>query len=155
MYYFYINNVKEGPYTLEELPIKDITPDVLVWREGFADWKPAKDVPELSAILSKIPPEPNKTKKYGPMPKTWFVESLLVTLFCCLPFGLVGIIESNKVEPMYNSGQYEQALYHSKQAKKWVLWGFFVMLACGLLYLLGIIILLLFTATTLSGSTLC
>ena len=27
-------------------------------------------------------------------PKTWLVESILVTLFCCLPFGIVGIVNA-------------------------------------------------------------
>lgn len=126
-YYIYINNVKEGPYKLEELSSKPLAPDVLVWSEGFADWKKAKDVPELTEILSKIPPEPKVTPNQ-PMPKTWFLESLLVTIFCCLPFGIMGIMESNNVESMYRSGRYELAVYYSEKAKKWALWGFFSML---------------------------
>ena len=30
-------------------------------------------------------------------PKTWMVESVLATIFCCLPFGIVGIINASKV----------------------------------------------------------
>lgn len=25
-------------------------------------------------------------------PKTWMAESILVTVFCCLPFGIAGIV---------------------------------------------------------------
>lgn len=150
MYYIYINKVKEGPYTLEELSTKGIFPDILVWRDGFSGWKPAKELSELSDILSKMPPDPDGISTQ-PMPKTWLVESLLVTMFCCVPFGVVGIIESNKVEPLYKSGQYEQALHHSKKAKKWIAWGFFTVLAFWILYLLFWVVFVLFTASVASG----
>ena len=55
---FYIsnNNEKEGPFTLEELSAKDITPHTLVWAVGYKEWKAAKDVPELNDIIYKTPP---------------------------------------------------------------------------------------------------
>jgi len=31
-------------------------------------------------------------------PKSWLVESILVTLFCCLPFGIAGIVNASRVE---------------------------------------------------------
>ena len=47
-YYISKNNVKEGPYSFEELFGKNIKPNTLVWRQGFPNWKAAKDVQELS-----------------------------------------------------------------------------------------------------------
>lgn len=144
-FHILINNVKQGPFSIEELSNKGITPNTMVWTVGLPDWKPAKQVPELSNLLSSLPPEPPVVVNTNTMPKTWLVESILVTIFCCLPFGIMGIINATKIEALYSSGQYEQALYRSKQAKKWVLWGFFMMLVFWILYLMfwGIYILII------------
>lgn len=121
----------------------------MVWAVGFSNWKPAKQVPELADLLSSLPPEPPLINT-NPMPKTWLVESILVTLFCCLPFGIVGIINATKIESLYYSGHYEQALKYSNQAKKWALWGFFTALAIGTLYILFWVIYVLILANKLS-----
>ena len=83
-------------------------------------------------------------------PKTWLVESILVTLFCCLPFGIVGIIYATKIEEEYNSGKYQQALQHSIQAKKWTLLGFFIGLAYTIITLVTLLILLISGITIFS-----
>lgn len=65
----------------------------------------------------------------GPPPKNWLVESILVTLFCCLPFGIVGIINASSVNTKYAAGDYAGAQHASEQAGKWTKIGFFVGLA--------------------------
>lgn len=57
-------------------------------------------------------------------PKNYLVESILITIFCCQPFGIVGIVFSSQVNSKYASGDYEGALQASKEAKKWTKWGF-------------------------------
>ncbi|HIV83574.1 CD225/dispanin family protein [Marseilla massiliensis] len=59
-------------------------------------------------------------------PKTWLVESILVTLFCCLPFGIVGIVNAAKVNSLYASGNIEAAQQASATAAKWTKIGFIV-----------------------------
>ena len=61
-------------------------------------------------------------------PKTWLVESILVALFCCLPFGIVGIIHASKVNSLYMQGLHDEAVEASLKAGKWTKIGFF----CGL-----------------------
>ena len=56
----------------------------------------------------------------GPMPPTYLWQAIVVTLFCCLPFGIVAIIYSTGVTSAYNSGNYELALSKSKTASLWV-----------------------------------
>lgn len=69
-------------------------------------------------------------------PKTWMTESILVTLFCCLPFGIVGIINASKVSSLYTQGNYAALLQASINAKKWTKIGFFIGLAVIIMYLL-------------------
>lgn len=69
-------------------------------------------------------------------PKTWMVESILVTVFCCVPFGIVGIVNASKVSSLYALGQYEEAQKASSNAKKWTKIGFFTGLAFGIIYLI-------------------
>ena len=48
-------------------------------------------------------------------PKNYLVESILVTIFCCQPFGIAGIVFASQVNSKYANGDYEGALkasYH-------------------------------------------
>ncbi len=54
-------------------------------------------------------------------------------LFCCLPFGIVALINATKVESLWASGQKEQAQKAAADADKWAN----VALICGIV---GIII---------------
>ena len=56
-------------------------------------------------------------------PKNYLVESILVTIFCCQPFGIVGIVYASQVNSKYAVGNYEGAITASKNAKKWMIWG--------------------------------
>lgn len=69
-------------------------------------------------------------------PKTWMVESILVTVFCCLPFGIAGIVYASKVSSLFAAGNYEAALQASKDAGKWTKIGFIVGLVVGVIYLI-------------------
>lgn len=73
-----------------------------------------------------------------PCPKTWLAESILVTLFCCLPFGIVGIVNAAKISSLYAGGRYDEAEHASQQAKKWTKIGFFVGLVIIVIYLIWI-----------------
>src|SRR6266480_1923816 len=67
-------------------------------------------------------------------PKNWLVESILVTIFCCLPFGIAGIVFASQVNAKYEAGDYEGAMSASKEAGRWTKIGFFIGLACIVLY---------------------
>ena len=71
----------------------------------------------------------------NPMPpKTWLAESILATLFCCLPFGIVGIVHAAKVDSLFQNGMYEQAQKASEEAGKWTKISFWLGLVGGVLY---------------------
>ena len=69
-------------------------------------------------------------------PKTWLLESILATLFCCLPFGIIGIIYAAKVESNWYAGRTYQALSYAKTAKTWTITSFIVGIVGGLCYIL-------------------
>jgi hypothetical protein len=69
-------------------------------------------------------------------PKNWLVESILVTIFCCLPFGIVGIINAANVNSRYDAGDVDGAMRASKEAGKWTKIGFFIGIAIGVIYTL-------------------
>lgn len=75
-----------------------------------------------------------------PCPKTWMAESILVTIFCCLPFGIAGIVFAAKVSSLYAAGQYEEAVEASNNAAKWTKIGFFVGLAVMAIYMIFLFI---------------
>ena len=52
-------------------------------------------------------------------PKTYLVESILATILCCLPFGIVGIVNASRVENRFYSGDLPGAEAASRQAEKW------------------------------------
>ena len=74
-------------------------------------------------------------------PKTYMTEAILVTLFCCLPFGVVGIIKASQVSSLYAAGNVELAQAASMEAKKWSKIGFFCGLTVIVLYLLFYVVL--------------
>ncbi len=96
--------------------------------------------------------QPGYQQPYGPQagfqsasgipPKSWLVESILVLIFCCLPFGIVGVVYASKVSGLYAAGRYAEAEQASQDAGKWTKLGFFLGLGFILLYfILGAFVL--------------
>jgi hypothetical protein len=144
-YYYTDGKERYGPFTLEQLKEKNIGGDTLVWKEGMADWQPANSLPDFQTIsppvstLQPPPAMPYSAPFPTAAPKNWLVESILVTLLCCLPLGIVGIINATKVEALWNSGQRDLALKASQDAGKWVKIAFITGLVIYGLYFLVVI----------------
>jgi len=152
--YYYTNGVTTfGPFTLEELIKEHISRDTKVWFQELSEWQPAGNVPELSVLFKDTPPpytytanppasttEPVTAEPFnGAPPKSWLTESILVTLFCCLPFGIVGIVHAAKVESRFYARDYDGAFKASEEAKKWTTLGFWLGLVVGIIYLVVVI----------------
>ena len=159
-YYIVVNDKHEGPYEIEQLKDMNITPDTYVWCEGMSNWKPASEVEEIRSVMAgsapqtpppfsgaTVPPvQPpvmgGQAQQAQPQsqpavpPKSWLVESILVTLFCCLPFGIVGIIKASETNSALSRGDYAAAELASKDAGKWTKIGFWVGLGVGIIYFL-------------------
>jgi len=79
-------------------------------------------------------------------PKNYLIESILVTIFCCQPFGIVSIVYASQVNSKYTLGDYDGALQASKNAKKWMIWGLIVglIIAVGFLLFYGAVFFSMF-----------
>lgn len=54
----------------------------------------------------------------------YLVQAILVTIFCCLPLGIVGIIFATQVNTKLAAGDYAGAVEASNKAKQWTMIGF-------------------------------
>lgn len=74
--FFIVENGKQsGPFSLEDLKLKNIEYDTLVWFEGQENWGKVKDIPEVSLLIKKMPPPIDKiddgqNSKIPPVPNS-------------------------------------------------------------------------------------
>lgn len=126
-----------GPFSVEELKTKGVTGDTYVWTEGMPNWVLAKSVPELSSALAEgtqpyftgpqqpppqftnTPPSPYN-QNMGRPPKTYLLETILTTIFCCWPLGIPSIVYAARVEKKFYAGDVLGAEADSANAKKWM-----------------------------------
>ena len=50
-YYVIVQDMRTGPFTLDEVKRQHLTPDTLVWHKGMPDWKEACTFPELADAI--------------------------------------------------------------------------------------------------------
>ena len=147
-HYFYIdtNGQQCGPLAGEELKNKGLTRESLVWCDGMSTWEKACSVPELSSLFVAMPPTPappqpsyaKATASSSPRhtelcPNNNLVWAILVTVMCCVPFGIPAIINSTKVEPLWYAGRRVEAIEKAEASKKWCWAG---AIAAGAFYIL-------------------
>jgi hypothetical protein len=87
----------------------------------------------------------------GPQPSNHLAIAILVTLFCCLPFGIMSIIKSTQVSGFWTSGQYAEAQASADSAKKWAIWGVVAGVVVAVIY--GILIAVGALSTDFSTTT--
>jgi hypothetical protein len=93
--------------------------------------------PPNTSGLPQINTGYNPQGYYGMRPPTYLAQAILVTLFCCLPFGIVAIVYAAQVDSRWASGDIQGAKSASDNAKLWSWIGFGVVAA---LFVLGIVI---------------
>lgn len=67
----------------------------------------------------------------APIIPSYMTQAILVTLFCCMPFGIPAILNASKVSSSLASHNYEEARESSIKARKWVNWAFWSGLIVG------------------------
>lgn len=66
----------------------------------------------------------------------YLVQSILTTVFCCLPFGIVAIVFAAQVNGKVASGDIAGAMQASKRAKMWSMISFGIGLVGTLIYVI-------------------
>lgn len=147
-YYIIKNGQQLGPMEPYEAAQLGITPDTMVWTDGMADWAPAGQIAEFAPFFAQQPPMPRPYPPTAPVnpqpigfgapqcPSTHMAMAILVTLFCCLPFGIVSIVYASKVEGCFYSGNYAQAQQNSDKAKNWAIAGIISAVVISFIYVL-------------------
>lgn len=163
--YFYIDSEgkQKGPLTLDELRVEHIRKENLVWTQGMPDWKRAYEIEELRPLFDTSassthnqhnttpPPQQAPPSDMPMMPKTWMVESVLVTV---LPFvlcgnvlsliGIAAIVNASKVESLFNSGLFDKAKEASDNAARWTKITLWVAIGAILLAIVAVIAFVVF-----------
>lgn len=84
--------------------------------------------------LQNNPNYPNN-QNATPMPQTYLVWAVIMTVLCCLPTGVVAIIFSSQVTSKYYAGDIEGAQKASERAQIWIIVSFVLGVLVNTLYL--------------------
>lgn len=102
---------------------------------------PPPPVPPPQASYTPPPPPQGYTHTAQPVGgapvPNYLWQSIVVTLCCCLPFGVVAIIFAAQVNSKLAAGDYAGAVQASKNAKLWALIGFILGLLVIVIYMLA------------------
>jgi hypothetical protein len=82
--------------------------------------QPAVPPPSRATAPSPPPPPPPSSGAQGTIPN-YLVPSILVTLFCCIPFGIAAIVYAGQVNTKLAAGDIDGARKSSDLAKRWCL----------------------------------
>ncbi len=165
MEWYYLKDGQQlGPISADEITQKKASGELqgtdLVWKEGMPDWLAIDTVPEFQsaavapqtqaaspalggggspALGGALGGQPAAGGYQAPI-QSYLWQSIVVTLLCCMPFGIVGIVNAAKVEGLVKKGDIAGAQTASEAAKKWTKIGFIVGLVVQLLYV-GLVII--------------
>jgi len=169
--YFYIDaeGKQKGTFSPDELIHENVKRETLVWTQGMDQWMRAGEVAELNYIFSETVtaqgtaqpyaqyPQPvmSQTPTTQPlMPKTWLVESILVTILpfiLCSSFlsllGIIGIVYAAQVESFFNRGDYTASAESSRSAEKWTKIAMWIAIGWILLIIVTIILVFVFVGS--------
>ncbi|MEG1648631.1 MAG: CD225/dispanin family protein [Rikenellaceae bacterium] len=162
--YFFVDvqGNQYGPVRAEYFRVHGIAASSLVWFEGMPHWAKASEVPFLKGFIrasgvesqaqpehyhnhlisktAQMSPPTDNAKQFLPLevdpPKNWILESVMITIFCCFPFGIVALVYALKVLPSWNRGSYAESIKASQIAGQWVKWGVMIVLVVALIYIL-------------------
>ncbi|MBR4926268.1 MAG: DUF4339 domain-containing protein [Prevotella sp.] len=168
-YYVIIDGRKCGPFSHEELRSKFVTPNMPVWRDGLADWTPARNLPEISDVLQPEPtpppyysggaqqqayePKSRKREYIPPMPEDYKSSNIFLIVFgflCCSVcmlgsiFAIISYINANEMKTLYAVGQYEMATLKAATVRKYHNWAIWTDVIFIILGVIGLILYIVF-----------
>ena len=168
--YFYIDATgkQRGTFTPQELRVENIRRDTLVGTQGMEQWKRADEVEELKIVFETPYTTPSQqysetkheTTTVASKPKSWLIESLLVTL---LPFvfcgsflsliGIIAIVYATQVDSHFARGDYRASEEASLSAGRWTKITLWVLIAWIALIVIAVVVFFGLLGLSLSGVT--
>jgi hypothetical protein len=107
------------------------------------EWKPLGNFPEFAGILPPAPAAtPGAPASYAgmagmqPNVPNYLWQAIVVTLCCCLPFGIPAIVFASQVNAKLAAGDVSGAMASSGKAKMW----------CWISFALGLVVNLAYVA---------
>jgi len=104
--------------------------NTLVCEEDGNRWIKLRELPEVADALPKVA----TSRPTGTIQVNYLVPAILCTLFCCLPFGIAGILFAVQANAKVQQGDIDGAAVAASRAK----------LMCLLSFVLGLISLIWF-----------
>ncbi len=151
-WYYSKAGAQHGPIPEAELRAKlaagEVAATDLVWKDGMTDWIPSSQVEALKPSLSTLesagapasgrPPSPYAPPAAPAIPgamgqriPNYLWQSIVVTVLCCMPFGIPAIVFAAKVDGLQARGDIQGAIAASNSAKTWC----WVSFGCGLAFI--------------------
>lgn len=106
-------NLKEAPKNIQDFPYRQHQDP---YRHEHSDYE-------------------RKPHREEPMPSTWLIWSILVTVFCCFIPGIIAIIFSSQVSSRFYAGDIEGAKRASRNAEIWIIVSFVLGVLAATLYI--------------------
>ncbi|MDI6795789.1 MAG: CD225/dispanin family protein, partial [Desulfatibacillaceae bacterium] len=75
-----------------------------------------------------------RPSQYPVTMRTYLIPAILVTLFCCIPFGIPAIVHASIARSKFAEGDFDEGAARVKKARFWVWMGFGSGLAFLVLY---------------------
>ncbi len=122
------------PVEYEEIKVKEES-EAEPAPEAEAESRVEVEIPEIPAAAASAPVQASPTQappapvEVPKCPNNYLVWNIVVTLLCCLPVGILGIIFASKVNPNYMTGNLEAARRWSERAE----WCVIIAITCGFL----------------------
>ncbi len=93
---------------------------------------------------SNYPQETSRSQSTSPPSQKPYIENhlakaIFVTLFCCIPLGIVSIVNAASVNGKLQAGDIEGARIASEKADSWANWAIGLYLLVGFIYLIAIL----------------
>jgi len=149
------NGQQHGPVSEAELIAmvqnRSVAPTDLAWNKGMDGWKPIREITALTVQSVNVVPASGQASPYQapasqpqsvsqssantPVP-SYLWQSIIVTIFCCLPLGVVAIVYASKVDALSKAGDSAGASAASDSAKKWCWVSFGIGLAVNIILII-------------------